>query len=87
MQGFTLRQGQRVRIGEHIVVTVQRIRGGSVRLGFLVPAELTVDREEIAEFKHRASVERNLSEASQPAASQSGTSQGQRPSSDHTKGT
>lgn len=76
MQGFTLRQGQRLRIGEQVVVTVQRIRGGSVRLGFLVPSDVTVDREEIAEFKHRVDVERNLSRASQ----------GDDPSSDHTKG-
>jgi len=60
MQGFTRRAGQKLRIGEHIVVSVQRIRGGSVRLGFVVPPEVAVDREEIAEFKKRERVDANL---------------------------
>lgn len=76
MQAFTLRQDERLRIGGDIVVLVQRIRGGSVRLGFLVPQHVAVDREEVAEFKHRVDVERNLS----------GATQDKPPSSDHTKG-
>lgn len=60
MQGFTRRAGQKLRIGEHIVVSVQRIRGGSVRLGFVVPPDVAVDREEIAEFKKRERVDANL---------------------------
>ncbi len=57
---FTRRAGQKLRIGNDIVMSVQRVRGGSVRLGFDVPPDVSVDREEIAEFKKRERVAANL---------------------------
>jgi carbon storage regulator len=57
---FTRRAGQKLRIGGDIVMSVQRVRGGSVRLGFDVPADVIVDREEIAESKKRERVVSNL---------------------------
>lgn len=57
---FTRRAGQKLCIGDEIVLSVERIRGGSVRLGFVVPAEMTVDREEIAETKKRERIAANL---------------------------
>lgn len=57
---FTRRAGQKLRIGDEIVLSVQRIRGGSVRLGFVVPPDVAVDREEVAEFKKRERIAANL---------------------------
>ena len=39
--------GERIRIGEHITVTVVRMTGGGVRLGIEAPAEMPVVREEL----------------------------------------
>ncbi len=39
--------GERIWIGDDIVVTVVRITGGGVRLGIEAPAELPVVREEL----------------------------------------
>jgi len=41
--------GEKIRIGDNIVVVVVAVRGQSVRLGIEAPAEVTVHREEIAE--------------------------------------
>jgi carbon storage regulator len=46
---LTRKAGERVCIGEGIVVEVLGIRHGRVRLGFHDPGELRIDREEIAE--------------------------------------
>ena len=81
MRSLTRRAGQKLFIGEDIVVSVQRIRGGSVRLGFVVPPEVAVDREEIAEFKQRARVDANLRgalEQRMPAATPACTAQAPR---------
>lgn len=96
MQGFTRRAGQKLRIGEHIVVSVRRIRGGSVRLGFAVPPEMAVDREEIAEFKKRERVDANLSATrvapavravpDEPKASRAPRKTVRRSSADHPQG-
>jgi carbon storage regulator len=48
---LTRRQGERLRIGEEITVTVLRVTGNQVRLGVDAPREVAVDREEIAERK------------------------------------
>ncbi len=40
-------QGQRIMVGDNIVVTVVEIRGDKVRLGFDAPKEVDVDREEV----------------------------------------
>lgn len=39
--------GERIRIGDGVVITVVRITGGGVRLGIDAPAELAVVREEL----------------------------------------
>lgn len=57
---FTRRAGQKLRIGDQILLSVQRIRGGSVRLGFDVPPDVAVDREEVAGVKKRARIAANL---------------------------
>lgn len=62
---FTRRAGQKLRIGDDIVLSVQRIRGGSVRLGFLVPPDLPVDREEVADVKKRERIALNMNLAAQ----------------------
>jgi carbon storage regulator len=41
--------GQRILIGDKIVVTVVRLSGGGVRLGIEAPPELPVVREELKE--------------------------------------
>ncbi|HID75343.1 MAG TPA: carbon storage regulator [Planctomycetaceae bacterium] len=41
--------GERVLIGDHIVVTVVRITPGSVRIGVEAPDDLPIVREEIKE--------------------------------------
>jgi carbon storage regulator len=44
---LTRKLGQKVCIGDNIVVTVARIQGETVRLGIEAPAEVRVDREEL----------------------------------------
>ena len=39
--------GQRILLGDKIVITVVRVNGGGVRLGIEAPAELPVIREEM----------------------------------------
>ena len=38
--------GERIMIGDSIEVTILRVRGGKVRLGFTAPPSVRVDREE-----------------------------------------
>jgi len=44
---LTRKTGERVRIGEDIVITVFSINGNQVRLGVEAPREIEVHREEI----------------------------------------
>ena len=60
MRCFTRRSGQMLRIGDDVILTVTSVRGGSVRLGFKVPSDMIVDREEVAEQKKRERVAGNL---------------------------
>jgi carbon storage regulator len=60
---LTRKVGERIQIGDKIVVTVVRINGTAVRLGVDAPAELTVVRQELAE---RSSGDSTA--ASEPAA-------------------
>jgi len=65
MRCFTRRSGQMLRIGEDVILTITSVRGGSVRLGFQVPPDMIVDREEIAEQKKRDRIVGNLEFAAQ----------------------
>ncbi|RIK87271.1 MAG: carbon storage regulator [Planctomycetota bacterium] len=44
----TRKPGERILIGDKIVITVVKVAGGAVRLGVNAPAELPVMREELA---------------------------------------
>jgi carbon storage regulator len=48
---LTRRQGETIKIGENVEVTVLNVRGNQVRLGIKAPVTVAVDREEIAERK------------------------------------
>ena len=41
------KQGQSIRIGSEIEVTVLEVRGGRVKLGFTGPSEVPIHREEV----------------------------------------
>jgi len=55
--------GERIFIGEKIVVTVVKISGGGVRIGIDAPPEMPIVREELAEKLQEA--ERKILKASQ----------------------
>jgi carbon storage regulator len=46
------KEGERICIGEHILVTVVSIRGDRVRLGFEGPREVPIHREEVMRAIH-----------------------------------
>ena len=46
---LTRKVGERIRVGDVVVITVVRIKGTAVRLGVQAPAHLTVVRQELAE--------------------------------------
>jgi carbon storage regulator len=46
---LTRKVGERIQIGDQVVVTVVRINGPAVRLGVEAPAELAIVRQEIAQ--------------------------------------
>ena len=46
---LTRKVGERIRIGDDVVITVVRINGASVRLGVQAPAEMVVVRQELGE--------------------------------------
>jgi carbon storage regulator len=46
--------GERILIGDEIVITVVRVTPGSVKLGIEAPPNTEVDREEIRELKRDA---------------------------------
>ncbi|MGD9646599.1 MAG: carbon storage regulator CsrA [Pirellulales bacterium] len=46
------KEGERICIGENIVVTVVSVRGDRVRLGFEGPREVPIHREEIMRAIH-----------------------------------
>ena len=45
---LTRRRGETIRIGNDIEVTVMEIKASQVRIGIKAPANISVDREEIA---------------------------------------
>jgi len=44
---LTRKKGERVRIGQHVEITVLESRSGRVKLGFSGPPEISIHREEI----------------------------------------
>ena len=54
---LTRREGETIVIGKDIAVTVLSVRGTQVRIGVAAPADVTVDREEVA---HRKALEAKL---------------------------
>jgi carbon storage regulator len=50
---LTRKEGETLRIGNGVAVTVVGINGSQVRLGIQAPASVVVDRQEVAERKRR----------------------------------
>lgn len=48
---LTRRPGERLCIGEDIVVTILAVKGSQVRIGIAAPRDVTIDREEIHQRK------------------------------------
>lgn len=70
---LTRKQGERIRIGENIVITVVRTKGKTVRIGIQAPTHVPVLRGEIAleiteEEQRKAAGEDEGDENSWPAA-------------------
>jgi len=59
---LTRRPGESVKIGDDITVTVLRIRGNQLLLGFTAPQHITVHREEVYQ-RIQADKLTNISEA------------------------
>lgn len=57
MLSLARRAGQKIRIGEDIVIVVREIRGKQVKLGIEAPPRIRVLREEIYEDISRANRE------------------------------
>lgn len=51
---LTRRERGAVRIGTDIRITVERIDGDRVRLGFVAPREVRIVREELIDREHQA---------------------------------
>jgi carbon storage regulator len=44
---LTRRPGERLCIGENVVITILAVKGNQVRVGIAAPREVAIDREEI----------------------------------------
>lgn len=55
---LTRHLGERIMIGDSIVIEVVAVRGDAVRIGVTAPADIRVDREEIRERVDREGRER-----------------------------
>jgi carbon storage regulator len=53
MLGLTRKVGQRIRIGDDIVVEVEQIRGSYVKLGIEAPREVPILRDDAADESGR----------------------------------
>ncbi len=51
---LTRKVGERIHIGENIVVTVVRLQNDKVRIGIEAPADVNVHREEVYQRLHSA---------------------------------
>ena len=49
--------GEVIMVGDNIRITVLEIRGDKVRLGFVAPEEVTVDRQEVHEKRMNLNTE------------------------------
>lgn len=49
MLTFTRRDGQRIMIGDDIIITVVEVRGRQARISIQAPEDVRVDREEVRE--------------------------------------
>ncbi len=56
-------RGERIIIGDNIVISVEDIRGDKVRLGIEAPVEIPVHRQEIADRIERERRERDGSDS------------------------
>ena len=54
---FTRRAGEKIMIGDGIVVTVVKVRGKALQIGIDAPADMRVDREEIRTARAAAPVD------------------------------
>lgn len=75
---LTRKQGEKIRIGDNIVVTVVRTKGKAVRLGIQAPAHVPVLRGEIA---IAIEAETHAAEHPTPEAEPGGASGGTEPAS------
>lgn len=57
---LTRKVGERIHIGDGIVVTVVRIQNDKVRLGIEAPAQVPIHREEVYRRVHAAAVAANV---------------------------
>jgi carbon storage regulator len=71
MLTISRRQGERILIGDDIVVEIVEVSGGSVRLGITAPREQRIYREELWERvkqENEAAARADFSAPSAPAA-------------------
>lgn len=52
--------GERIVIGDNVVITVVQIRGDKVRLGIDAPTDVPVHRQEVADALKRKEAERSV---------------------------
>lgn len=53
MLTLTRRVGEKILIGDDVVLTVLRVNGNQVRLGFIAPKEIEISREELYVTKQK----------------------------------
>ena len=44
---LTRKIGEKIRIGEEVVLTIVKCRGNTVKLGFEAPADVKIERDEL----------------------------------------
>ncbi|WP_130178222.1 carbon storage regulator CsrA [Cryobacterium sp. SO1] len=57
---LTRKQGEKILIGDDIVITVLEVRGDSIRLGVDAPRGISIQRAEILKAVTEANLEANL---------------------------
>jgi carbon storage regulator len=50
---LTRRARDSIRIGDHVVLTVNKVSGGKVKLGIQAPDHVAVDREEVGKRRRK----------------------------------